>query len=1239
MCENVRESDEVLFFVKDAEFKKSGCILFCICMISTLAICSGCQSANAPGSKQPDGVPGEAVPEAIDGSGKVTPESVEPPEEKVDVPQDSPCKGGGNFVDGQCVCGAMQYDPSIESQWACIGETKLRCMKKTGCTWNDKVYPVRSEIREQNVFCGEVQIPQNPEGYICAYQDSRYDWLCDAATCDCNGVSIQKDKVCVVKGESAENGGIYKTQADKDKNDPVCGEIHYSEIPVDYKKRFHCEKDKWTCDGELICAKGQWFCVKEGYENALLCKNLCAHDSLYKTVTACNQTKDEDDRIIACESLDGWGPNTRYDEIGGAPTCHGYLGGYCRYGVNLNTEAETCQPWDFAKFGGKLSNKAYDQYSDFGLMHGNVWLEEAKDTVCVEGHCPCGDGFCPQYAYCDGGECYCGDSNIGTKHGEFYCEIRIGSTQTEWSIDYTHTIECRNPKGCDTADGKHHKNGDVLCTDLELDDFCEYANDYGDYAICDMHLKNCRQLAKADKIAANPQKTDAEKANPTDSGETDNPEAKESPEVKQTPEVEICRKGFMYDEMLQRCVYVINGFAHDKNGKTLSSLAAEYSNAVFYQGGTAMADPNAPQRMPYIRRCVEGDVQDDVCHCGDKNIDDLVTHDCAVVDGKGYEICALSTGCACGDVICPNTTACVDGQCVDPITHQPMGPSLPAPACKDGAHCACGTKTCSEGDFCYHDQCREHFYASLRDGKRRVFNLDEVFSYLLDDDNSTAEKIFNYSDYLYLDTEASEGYVIYATPECKYDYRDNECGSDEFCIVTGGPSGDECLRAEWGDPDIRCDLPGGCACGDSICAWGGICNDGKCKYDYFYREHWFGRGTVDANGNGVCAETLLSPQWGADYEKSYLCTGLGWMCRDNEGCTCGDTKCALGSVCIHPGVCFDGVEPCEKDLDDKGQCCNGVIDGQGECCASGVLVDSHSCCESGVVGKKHGVWGWEECCKTGVRTAFGQCCPKELLGKDGQCLCEKYIDDDSPRCHNRIRAKYSGYVDVLNANGYQCPEEFVENGECHCKVLAESGQCCPLQYIGADGQCQCKGMAGWSLNECCEYGIDDTGYKVRCKGKTKSKSYDACMSGVVDETGSNSGYCCTSGVQNDKGGCCPQESVGDDGKCQCLVDEFGQCGEKEALPRKDIKPDIDKNRCKTGVVGESGYCCPEHYATKEGTCTCLPDWWGECCVGILDRGGQCCESEVLDHRGWCCDDGKKNRFGWCCEDVEGECIP
>ena len=365
------------------------------------------------------------------------------------------------------------------------------------------------------------------------------------------------------------------------------------------------------------------------------------------------------------------------------------------------------------------------------------------------------------------------------------------------------------------------------------------------------------------------------------------------------------------------------------------------------------------------------------------------------------------------------------------------------------------------------------------------------------------------------------------------------------------------------------------------------------------------------------------------------------MCRTKEGCSCGETKCAFGSVCIRPGVCFDGVEPCEKELDDKGQCCAGVIDGQGGCCASGVLLESYGkCCESGVVGKEYGIWGWEVCCETGVRTAFGQCCPKELLGADGQCICEKYIDDDSPRCLNRIRAKYSGYVDVINANGYQCPEEFVENGECHCKVLAESGQCCPSQYIGADGQCQCKGMVGRSQNECCENGIESTEYGVRCKGKTKSKSYDPCMSGVVDETGSRkSGYCCLSGVQNEKGGCCPQESVGEDGKCQCPVDEDGQCGEKEALPREDGKPDIDKNRCKTGVVGESGYCCPEHYATKEGTCTCLPDWWGECCVGILDRKGRCCESEVMDNRGYCCDDGKKNRFGWCCEDVKTECIP
>ena len=993
----------------------------------------------------------------------------------------SPCKVGGDLDGALCVCGEMKYAPESASQWACVGDI-LRCLASKGCDLDGKHYPKQAEVRKGTVYCEDKAAPDNPNGFECMnrcdsvnhenealynkcsnfYRWRDVRWVCKADQCDCHGIQIGKDKICHENGVLADNDGIFKTQEEMDTNNAVCGDIHYNEIPVDYKDEFICKNGKWTCTGELICTEGKWYCVEEGYEDAELCRKL-SKDYDYHVP----DTFDKDAPIVPCKTL---GYESRYDmerakeyDVWGGTTCNGYLDGYCRYGYNKNKKAETCDQWDFSKYGGDLSNKAYGEYGDFGLMHGNRWLEEDDETVCIHGNCPCGDGACPQYATCHDGQCFCG-GNIGTNYGEFYCEIEVGDQETEWAIFYSHVLECHQKNGCHTKDGRHYVKGaailyednlqyhiDVKEGELDLNVphhgecllpekdcdritsknkdyiYCETRNglpsqynkekkkcenvvqyerdsyewcfeeryqnydiwtdgpcdwddkeedndfnsekmydvqkctgghrycngegqtaqlvpkDYKGYICtgvdsidgakqtdsalawvckadggCQCGKQNCQKdhacidekcveavLKKTPQRRPEmsnlyenqldptwgkpPKKEEKTTENEDNSVEAAENEDKQNDDTKtenkkETPK---CDEGLSYDEFLKKCIY---NLPEEKQ--------SELKDVPEYALGP-------------VRRCVQGKYEKDTCSCGDKVIQNLVTNDCAIVNGKGYEICALSTGCACGDQICPNTTACIEGKCIDPLTDKPIEEvgNMASAACKDG-NCRCGGQVCQTGEFCYHSHCLKNFYASLLDGKRRTFNPVIVFDYINDDYNEGARGEFNFSDYLYLKAEAPDGYIVYPEPVCTYDYRDEQCGDeDRFCIVTGGPNGDECLNASWDNGENRCDLPEGCACGNAVCQWGGICDKGVCKYDGFYMNYWFpdeeNRPTVDPNGNGVCAGMQLTPKWGADYKKTYECTDMGWRGKHYDGCDCGDAHCITTSYCIKPGMCTD----------------------------------------------------------------------------------------------------------------------------------------------------------------------------------------------------------------------------------------------------------------------------------------------------------------------------------------------
>ncbi len=808
-------------------------------------------------------------------------------------------------------------DDTRLSQWAAVGDI-YRCVRPDGCELDSNKYSPYSEFRSGTVYCGELSAPDNPMGFECLKNaQSNLLWVCTAEQCECGKIQIGKDQECIQNTVLAANGGVYKTQTEFDRNDPVCDNIHYSEIPVEYKANFRCENGKWTCQGELICAEGSWFCVERGHSYPALCRNFCAGED-YGSYGACNGQREGDDSIVPCETLkkDKYGDyiNKHYNHLNES-TCNGYLGGYCRHGYNSIKKSETCAAWDFVKFGGELSNRAYDIYRDYGSLYNFEWLEEVDAGVCIEGNCPCGDGACPQYSVCHNGQCICGH-NVGTNYGEFYCQIEVGNFETEWSLSYEHVLICQNEKGCHTKDGQYYNNG-----------------------------------AKGN-----------------------------------------------------------SGIMSSKN----------------------------------------------------------------------------------------------------------------------------------------------------------IYPEDE-------------EDIDTESDSLETDSENMSE------------------------IENGGVN--------------RCDLPEGCACGNEVCPWGATCDDNVCVYDDFYSRHWFPQYVnVDQSGNGICAGMILKPQWGVDFHQSYICSDMGWLCKQKDGCACGNVQCDAGAYCITPGVCTEPVGPCSPD--DNGRCDYKKLLDAIRGCESGLYNSKGRCCKNGKQDNSG------ECCDSGVLSKFGQCCESGRLDSNNRCLTDKgSMDVTGEICSTSVLDREnicceSGVLSQLDRNitGNSFPEGWFKGDCCPSGVLTRNGKCCKKEDVAADGSCRCN-----------DYGYSEKNYG----------GYEICCEGVTDKQH----HCCKSGVLSSNGYCCDEDDIDANGNCKNI---YGPGGVKCESKVFATSGNGMRRCCESGVLNSKGDCCHPEDVGADGRCICdIATSSGVSCCGKdsqKDRGGgyTCCRHgkvpyvDRFDDEYKCCSPDRLN--GWVCNE-------
>ena len=367
---------------------------------------------------------------------------------------------------GKIQCGNYTYDADSYKDWICLNGV-LRCLKKDGCKYKDKIAPIRTLVagEDELLFCDDSEAPedvkglrcldetlerfysgavenrrlhvydeQDPDEYVKHVAKNRY-LVCTQDSCDDlekgeqsapigNGFTMHIG-VCeptrMLPETTCKNGVMY------------CGDAAYPGVGNDYFSSSGSPVESWRC------VQNKWLCVDPACQ--------CAGEK--HTAGKFGTCKDG---IAYCgdkemDSLTVWKPlkyrGEDYDK--------GYI---CQTGKWVCANPEGC---------GKCGQ--YQSLSDKGTCEGKSVKPNIKLVACKEGNCPCGDGACPKDGACltvpgKPPMCVCGkyhetqycyDRNeypvVSNEFGEFTCEKHHVSGSSGGG-DFYWDVSCDNPKGC-----------------------------------------------------------------------------------------------------------------------------------------------------------------------------------------------------------------------------------------------------------------------------------------------------------------------------------------------------------------------------------------------------------------------------------------------------------------------------------------------------------------------------------------------------------------------------------------------------------------------------------------------------------------------------------------------------------------------------------------------------------------------------------------------------------------------
>ena len=528
------------------------------------------------------------------------------------------------------------------------------------------------------------------------------------------------------------------------------------------------------------------------------------------------------------------------------------------------------------------------------------WLPSG---LCLDGNCPCGDGYCMKFGVCTDGVCTCHDLKTNL-HGEFYCNlysIVYAGDPYDCGVDDRYDdvggiLSCEKEGGCYTSDGRHYPrnatigfNGfDIIHGDeRKMQAFIRERNYQENLyfhidAGFDTTIESISELGECvlDRTDSIPRWSDITNHDSANSEYIcDKRTCKCGADTCRIGE--ICRSGRCVSDTCQ---------AH---GATRAICEVDIHN-----GERSFVSEKIPgacidiQAVEKLRERIAEDAYQKYTH-GERQIHymygDREIHEWELDDVEGYSfsipdslniidmflkimnITDLREGNKYYDVAeCKGGHRYCHGVNNDPIriSDNPKGwacktveslygigkkTGLKAWVCDDKDGCICGNTPCGYLKSCIDGQCHD----------------------------------------VSLPVEYCDGKPLEAGYECSY-----------FCSHTGT---EECV-----DDGMKC-VERECACGESVCKYGEMCRNGRClviKDDEPYtvgpgndcvihttsnsaKCTCYGDGKLDENGCW-CGEVKLK---NAQETCLHIHDQYYVLCNDSEGCSCGDTKCPMSSYC------------------------------------------------------------------------------------------------------------------------------------------------------------------------------------------------------------------------------------------------------------------------------------------------------------------------------------------------------
>lgn len=426
------------------------------------------------------------------------------------------------------------------------------------------------------------------------------------------------------------------------------------------------------------------------------------------------------------------------------------------------------------------------------------------------------------------------------------------------------------------------------------------------------------------------------------------------------------------------------------------------------------------------------------------------------------------------------------------------------------------------------------------------------------------------------------------------DNRDNECRCEAYW------DGLDCSDY-FGKCDLKCDPEYGCSGPDA-----GHCF--ACNENAWLRP--------DGDEVPMGPECDCMPDWAG--KDCYLYIGpCDCLCLEQGEITCDGPGPRNCDHCIaNTFRNEDGECQCLEDYDTSKDCdvyrgvchpCCSTCDGplSSDCIEpqpNAEMVDGECYCKSG--------WSADDC---------------SLYNGECACCCNGCFGPNADDC-----LQLAEHAERTNEEG--------KEGECQCQAdwRGEGSSCCPW---GGACHCSCRdGCIGPDSNQC--NACHENAYRNQHGECTCHKGWTGCDCSIYIGA---CGACCTScsGPRDDQCTNCHGYAVFTDGSCivpddvyygglQCDV-YFGVC---------DCK--CGDNGC-FGPGPDECNSCGANAGWVAGSCQCLGDWQGDCCLeygGLCNCGCDDCSGPDLGHCGTCFENSHRdNRTGLCeCDDhFSGAC--